>query len=545
MDAPERTQFSDASEKQGDIRTSNILAAKGIFDLIRTSLGPRGLDKMVTTPKGDVLITNDGATIMKQLEARHPAARMLIELSQSQDVEAGDGTTTVVVLAGSMLSNCLPLFKLGIHPTTVSEGYQLACGEAQRILRELARPVDLAQTKQLEDICKTTLSSKVVANHSEHLAPLVVRAVLQVREASNVDLRNIHLVKKVGGTLADCAIVDGVAFSRKPREGPGFISGVKVGLARFHLSAPKTDMESNVVVSDDAAINRLLEQERKITLRLCKAVAKTGCNLLLVQKSILREAISDIALHYLKKLKITVIDELEREEMEFVSAATGAVPVATIEEFTADKLGAMAELRVEDGITYVTNVAKGAAGEEAKEGKGAKDASATSAAPAAPASQRKTCTIVVRGANKLILDEAERSIHDALCAVRCLVKLPLLIPGGGAVETEVARRLYEFAATQEGATQYCVRAYADAFEVIPLTLSENAGLAPIQSVTELRRAHADGNLFAGINVKASGEIQDMYTLDVVSPALVLSSAINLATETTRMLLKIDDIVLGR
>jgi len=538
MSAPEHTQFSDASEKQGDVRTSNILAAKGIFDLIRTSLGPRGLDKMVTTPKGDVLITNDGATIMKQLEARHPAARMLIELSQSQDVEAGDGTTTVVVLAGSMLSNCLPLFKLGIHPTTVSEGYQLACAEAQKILREMARPVDLHETKQLEDICKTTLSSKVVATYSDHLAPLVVRAVLQVREENNVDLRNIHLVKKVGGTLADCAIVDGVAFSRKPREGPGFISGVKVGLARFHLSAPKTDMESSVVVSDDAAINRLLEQERKITLRLCKTVAKTGCNLLLVQKSILREAVSDIALHYLKKLKITVIDELEREEMEFVSAATGAVPVATIDEFTADKLGSMAELRVEDGITYVTKTAKQVQDESAA-------SQGAAPAPAEEAPSRKTCTLVIRGANKLILDEAERSIHDALCAVRCLVKLPLLIPGGGAVETEVARRLYAFAATQEGATQYCVRAYADAFEVIPLTLSENAGLAPIQSVTELRRAHAEGNVFSGINVKASGEIQDMYTLDVVSPALVLSSAINLATETTRMLLKIDDIVLGR
>lgn len=509
---------TDSNEKQSDVRTSNILAAKGIFDLIRTSLGPRGLDKMVTTPKGDVLITNDGATIMKQLEARHPAARMLVELSQSQDVEAGDGTTSVVILAGSMLSNCLNLFKLGIHPIAVSESYQLACDEAQRIVMAMARPVDLDDRAALVDLCKTTLSSKVIAPHSDHIAPLIVEAVLRVRDAANVDLRNIRVVKKLGGTLDQCALVDGLAFSKRPTEGPTYIKGVRAALVRFCVSPPKTDMESNLIVSDDAAINRLLEQERAITLRMCKRIAKTGCNLLLVQKSILREAVSDMALHYLKKLKITVIDDLERDEIEFIASATGASPVAALDELDSSRLGAMDELRVEDGITYVTG--------------GGPRAS-------------KTCTLVVRGANKLVLDEAKRSVHDGMCAIRCLVKTGFVLPGGAAVETEVARRLYEFAHTQVGVNQYCIRAYADAFEVIPLTLAENAGLSPIQAITELRRLHADGHTNHGLNVKEDGSMIDMYDANVTMPALVTISAINLATETTRMLLKIDDIVLGR
>lgn len=519
---------SNGTEKQQDVRTSNIMAAKGIFDLIRTSLGPRGLDKMITTPKGDVLITNDGATIMKQLEARHPTARMLVELSQSQDIEAGDGTTSVVVLAGSILSACLDLFKLGIHPSMISEGYQKACDEAQKILLEMARPVDLNDHATLCEIAKTTLSSKVISHQSATLAPIVVDSVLRVRNPDipdNVDLRRIRLIKKVGGTLEDCCIVNGICFPRRPTEGPTSVQKPKIGLIRFHLSPPKTDMDSNVVVSDDAAIERLLDQERKITLKMCKKVAKTGCNVLLVQKSVLREAVSDMALHYLKKLKITVIDDIERNDMEYISDAVGAVPVATLDEFTPDKLGSATELKVDDGITYILTDEN--------------------------SSKATTCTILIRGANKLIIDECERSIHDALCSIRCLVKKQLLLPGGGAVETEISRRLHDFAEKQLGMDQYCVHAYADAFEVIPLTLAENAGLNPIHTVTELRRLHTlPDNIAVGINIKGDNSTEDsrfinMFEHNVVQPFIVNSSAINLATETARMLLKIDDIVLGR
>lgn len=511
----------ESNEKQADVRVSNIQAAKGIFDLIRTSLGPRGLDKMVTTPKGDVLITNDGATIMKQLEARHPAARMLIELSQSQDIEAGDGTTTVVVLAGRLLSNCLDLFKLGIHPTAISEAYQAACDEAVKVVMSIARPIDLKNREELINICKTTLSSKVITNHSAHLAPLILDSVLRVSEHDNVDLSRIHVIKRLGGTVDESMLTTGLAFARRPTEGPGFCEKVKLGIARFCISPPKTDMEANLIVHDSDAIDRLLEQERKLTAKMCKKIASAGCNVLLLQKSIMREAVSDMALHFLKKLKVTVIDDIEREEIEFIATTTGATPVATIDEFTSDKLGSMGELTVVDGVTYISRD------------------------PANEAENVKTCTIIVRGANKLILDEAVRSVHDGLCAVRCLVKKGFIIPGGAAVETEIARCLYERSHSQTGVGQYCMRAFADAFEIIPLTLAENAGLSPITTLTELRRVHKEGGTTYGLDITRGGEISEMFSLNIIQPALVTISAITLATETTRMLLKIDDIVLGR
>ena len=510
----------EGNEKQADVRVSNIQAAKGIFDLIRTSLGPRGLDKMVTTPKGDVLITNDGATIMKQLEARHPAARMLIELSQSQDIEAGDGTTTVVVLAGRLLANCLDLFKLGIHPTAISEAYQVACDEAVKVVMSIARPVDLKNREELINICKTTLSSKIISHHSDHLAPLILDSVLRVSDSDNVDLSRIHVIKRLGGTVDESRLTTGLAFARRPTEGPGFCEKVKIGIARFCLSPPKTDMEANLIVHDSDAIDRLLEQERKLTAKMCKKIASSGCNVLLLQKSIMREAVSDMALHFLKKLKITVIDDIEREEIDFIATTTGATPVATIDEFTSDKLGSMGELTVVDGVTYISR--------NQYEEKSV-----------------KTCTIILRGANKLILDEAVRSVHEGLCAIRCLIKKGFIIPGGAAVETEIARCLYERSHSQTGVGQYCMRAFADAFEIIPLTLAENAGLSPITTLTELRRVHKKGGTTYGLDINRGGEISEMFAINVIQPALVTISAITLATETTRMLLKIDEIVLGR
>ncbi|TNJ26355.1 TCP-1 chaperonin subunit delta [Giardia muris] len=518
MSAP----HDEGGEKRADVRTSNILAARGVLGLVRTSLGPRGLDKLVVTPKGASLVTNDGATIMRQLEARHPAARMLIELSQAQDVEAGDGTTSVVVLAGALLTNCLELFKLGLHPTVVSEAYQQACDEALKVVMDIARPVSLEDVEELQRICCTTLSSKMISAYSGTLAPLIVEAVLRVREGHDVDLRRIHVTKKVGAPVSESLLHHGLAFSRRPLEGSTYIKGVKVGLIRFCLSPPKTDMESNLVVSDDAAITRLLEQERRLTLKLCKRIEKTGCNLLLVQKSIMREAVSELARHFLRKLKIAVIDDIERDEVEFISAASGATPVASIDEFTRDALGEMDELRVVDGITYVA---------------------------ALPDKETGTRTLVCRGANQLLLEEAARSIHDGLCAVRCLVRKSFIVPGGAAVEVEVARRLYERSAQQPGAAQYAMRAFADALELVPLTLAENAGLPPIETLTELRRRHAAGCVTDGLDVVGGVGggvcVREMFEAGVIQPALVPLSALALATETARMLLKIDDIVLGR
>jgi len=519
------TDFKE-KEKEKDVRTSNILAAKAVEDLIRTSLGPRGMDKLISSPTGDNVITNDGATILQQIQVRHPAAKMLVELSKSQDVEAGDGTTTVVILAGSLLSASQHLINRGIHPMRISEAFGKAARKAEEILEGMAVPVDLSDRESLIKSAITSLNSKVVSQYSNLLAPLAVDAVLRVidpKNAINVDLKNIKVVKKLGGTIDDTEMIDGLVFTQKASHaagGPTRVVNAKIALVQFQLSAPKTNVENSIVISDYTQMDRVLREERNYILKLCKDIQKTGCNVLLVQKSILRDAVNELSLHFLAKLKILVVTDIEREDIEFISKTINCIPIASIESFTSEKLGTaklVEEISTSDGkLMKITGVPAGG----------------------------KTVTILCRGSNNLVVDESERSVHDALCVVRSLVKKRYLIAGGGAPEMEMSLRLDEYAKTLSGVESYCFRAYADALEVIPFTLAENAGLHPIAIVTELRNRHAQGEKSAGINVK-KGIISDIWKENVIQPLLVCSSAIKLATETVSMILKIDDIVATR
>ncbi|KAA0150441.1 hypothetical protein FNF29_05244 [Cafeteria roenbergensis] len=522
-EAASNERFAD-KQKEGDVRSKNIVAAKAVADAIRTSLGPKGMDKMIETKDGEVLITNDGATIMSHMQVFHPTARMLVELSKAQDIEAGDGTTSVVVLCGSMLNQCQKLLSKGIHPTHITEAFQSAAAKAEEVLDSVAIPVDLEDRPSLVQAATTSLASKVISAHSDVLAPLAVDAVLRVLDPAmpdNVDLDNIKVVKALGGTVEEAELIEGLVFPKRASHvasGPTRIAGAKIGLIQFCLSAPKTDMENTVVVSEYSAMDRVLDSERKHILKLCKAIKASGCNVLLVQKSILRDAVTDLSLHYLAKMKIMVVTNVERDDIEFVSKTVGARPVAHIDHLTPEKLGSadLAEEVSTDGgkrIVKITGVPKPC----------------------------PTVCLLVRGSNKLVLDEAERSMHDALCVVRAIVKKRALIVGGGAPETEVALKLTEWANTLTGMSSVCTRAFAEALEVIPYTLAENAGLYPIHIVTELRKRHAEGCSTAGINVR-SGCISDLLKEDVRQPLLVSTSAIALATETVRMILKVDDIV---
>jgi len=519
---------SNNSEKQKDTRMNNITAAKAVADVVRTSLGPRGMDKMIQNPKKEVLITNDGATILKQMEVIHPTAKMLVEISKAQDIEAGDGTTTVVVIAGALLSACQNLLEKGIHPSTISEGFQIALDKALEIIDGITQPVDLKNRESLIQNAITSLASKVVSQHSDILAPIAVDSVLKIMEKEtdcNVDLRDICISKKLGGTMDETELIEGLVFTRyKPShkaDGTTKIQNAKIGLIQFQLSAPKTDMDNNIVVQDYAAMDRLLKEEKKYIVDMVKKIQKTGCNVLLIQKSILRDAVNDLSLHFLAKCNIMVIKDIERDEVEFICKTIKASPVAHIDHFTADKLG-KAALIEEVSVGGETKVVK------------------ITGVP----NQGKTISILLRGSNQLILDEAERSLHDALCVVRSLVKKRALVPGGSAVEIEVSQKLQEYARELVGANSYCVKAYAEALEVIPHTLAENAGLNPIAVVTDLRNAHVNGHKFHGINIRKNA-ISDMLEEKVVQPALVSISAFTLATECVRMILKIDDIVLCR
>jgi T-complex protein 1 subunit delta len=392
----------------------------------------------------------------------------------------------------------------------------------------MAQPVDLNNRDQLIQNAVTSLSSKVVSQHSDLLAPMAVDAVLQIIDKEhdeNVDLRDINVSKKLGGTVDDSELIDGLVFVDKKAShfagGPSKIKDAKIGLVQFVLSAPKTDLENNVVVHDYTAMDRILKEERKYILDLVKKISATGCNVLLMQKSILRDAVNDLALHFLAKKNIMVIKDIDRDQIDFIAKTLLATPVAHVDHFTAEKLGR---------ANLVEEVLVG----------GEKKIVKITGCP----NENKTVSILLRGSNQLVLDEADRSLHDALCVVRALVKKRALVPGGAAVEMEVAQKLQEYSREIFGADSYCVRMYGEALELIPYTLAENAGLDPINFVTELRNKHIQGEKYTGINVRRN-TIMNMLDENVVQPALVSISALTLATECVRMILKIDDIVLSR
>jgi len=509
-------------DKAATIRSSNIMAAKAVADAVRTSLGPKGMDKMIQAGNGEVTITNDGATILNLMSVVHPTAKMLVELSKAQDVEAGDGTTTVVVIAGSLLDAAEKMLDKGIHPTTISESFQRAAAETEKILEGMASPVDLKNDEELVRLATTSLNSKVVSQHSGILAPMAVRAVKAVIDPAtdtNVNLRMIKIVKKLGETVEESQMIDGALIEQKSmgHGGPTRVEKAKIGLIQFQLSPPKTNMENQVIISDYTQMDRALREERAYILDICKQIKKAGCNVLLIQKSILRDAITDIGLHFFAKMKIMVIKDIEREDVEFYSRILGLRPVASLDHFVESSLGS-ADLveEIQTGHEKVVKIT------------GLKTSG-------------KAVSILLRGSSKLILEEAERSLHDALCVIRCLVKKRFLLPGGGAPEMEVAVSLRKIAQTKPGAEQYCWKAFADALEVIPYTLAENAGLPPIETVTDLRNEHAKGNKEFGVNVR-KGTVTNIREENVVQPLIVTSFAIRQAAECVRSILKIDDIV---
>lgn len=484
---------------------------------IRTSLGPRGMDKLIEKDK-EVIITNDGATIMSHMKVLHPAARMLVETSQSQDVRAGDGTTTVVVLAGALLESCEGLLRRGIHATRVSkalrEASEFACDSIVK------KPVDWRNREALLQAVTTCLDSKVVASSMEDLAPIAVDSVLALVKNSTsdhpmVDLRDVRMVERVGGTLEDTELIEGLVLTQKSQKtagGPTSVKDGKILLLQYCLSAPKTDMDNTVVVSDYQAMDRILREERKHILGLCKQIKKTGANVVLIQKSILRDAYNELSLHFLAKMGILVVTDIERPDVDFISKTLGCLPVAHADQLDPSKLG-QAELVAEThGVVKFTGV-----------------------------QSQNTVTVLLRGSNDLVLQECRRSLHDAQCVVRNLIREPFLVPGGGAPETQAAVKLTQHANTLQGQDAYCYRAFASALEAIPYTLAENAGLNPIGMVTQLRSMHAAGRGGSGINVK-KGMVSDMYELGVVQPMMVTTSAIRLATETVGMILKVDDLV---
>jgi thermosome len=501
-----------------DAQRMNIMAARVIAESVRTTLGPRGMDKMLVDNLGDITITNDGVTILEEMDVEHPAAKMMVEVSKAQEDEVGDGTTTAVVLAGELLKKSEELLEQDIHPTVIISGYRLAAEEAQRILEKMATPVTKDDEKILKQIAKTSMSSKGSEIHGDKLAELCVRAVKQIVEEADgkieADIDNIKVEKKTGGSSADTQLIKGIVLDKEVVH-PGMpkrVENAKIALLNLALEVKKTETDAKINITDPEQLKRFLDEEQRMLKEMVDQIKSVGANVVFCQKGI-----DDVAQHYLAKAGILAARRVKESDMEKLARATGGNCVTNIKDLSPKDLGT-AELVEERKI----------AGDEMIFVEGCKDPRAVS--------------ILVRGGTEHVVDEVERAVHDAISVVSAAIEDGKIVAGGGAPEIEVAKGLRDYSESVGGREALAVNAFADAIEVIPRTLAENAGLDPIDILVQLRSAHEkNGGKNIGIDV-ISGKVLNTLEQGIVEPLRVKVQAIKSATEVTEMILRIDDVI---
>ena len=504
-----------------DAQRNNILAAKVVADTVRTTLGPRGMDKMLVSTIGDVIITNDGATIMKELDIQHPAAKMLVEVAKTQDNEVGDGTTTVVVLTGELLEEAEKLLDKDIHPTVVVEGYKKASEKAREILDGLSEKIDTNDAETLRRIAMTAMGTKGVTGAKDYLAKIAVDAALQVKETrdgkTRVDVDLVKVLKKHGKSLEETELVRGIVIDKEVAH-PQMLKrteNAKIALLNAKLEIEKTEFDAKINIDSPDQMKLFLDEEERMLKEMVDNVARSGANFVFCEKSI-----DDVALHFLAKKGVAAIKNVSSGDMEKLSKATGAKIVASVKDLAKESLGEaklVEEVKIgDDKLTYVRD-----------------------------AKNPMAVTVVVRGGAEHVVDEAERSLHDALCVVRDAIEDGKIVAGGGAAEAETAKQLREYAVKVGGREQLAIEAFADAIESVPLALAENAGLDPIDIMVELRSKHENPeNRWYGVDV-FSGEVRDMRSLNVIEPLRVKLQVVKSATECASMILRIDDVVASK
>ncbi len=503
-----------------DAQYNNITAARAIADADRSTLGPRGMDKMLVDSMGDVVITNDGVTILKEIDVDHPAAKMLVEVAKTQDEEAGDGTTSAVILSGELLKKAVDLIDSNIHPTIIAGGYRLAATKAQEVLDGLAIDVDVKDKKTLKLIAETSMISKSVSASRESLADLSVKAVSAVAEQNNkkwsVDMDNIQVVKKTGGSMDDTQFIQGIIVDKEPVHPamPKKIEKAKLALLDTAIEVQKTEIDAKIEITDPTQMQAFLDEEENMLRKMVATIKASGANAVFCQKGI-----DDLAQHFLAKEKIFAVRRVKKSDMEKLAKATGATVVTKIEELSSDELGAAALIEVrqlgEEEMTFVT---------------GCKNPKAVS--------------LLLRGGTEHVIDEVERSLDDAMSVVAVAIEDGKIVTGGGSTAIELAMKLREYAASVGGREQIAIDAYASALEVIPTALAENAGLDPIDILINLRKAHKGGKVHAGLNVY-TGKIVDMMDQKVIEPIRVSRQAINSATDAAVLILRIDDVIAAK
>jgi thermosome len=503
-----------------DAQRMNIMAAKVIAEAVRTTLGPRGMDKMLVDSLGDVVITNDGVTILKEMDVEHPAAKMIIEVAKTQENEVGDGTTTAVVLAGELLKKAEELLEQDIHPTVIARGYRMAAEKAMEILDEIAITIDIEDEETLKRVAATAITGKHAEYAVEHLAGLVVQAVKKVAEKTDegykVDEDNIKIEKKHGGGVEDTELIDGIVIDKEVVH-PGMpkrIKNAKIAVLKAALEVKETETDAEIRITDPEMLQKFIEQEERMIKDMVDKIVEAGANVVFCQKGI-----DDLAQYYLAKAGVLAVRRVKQSDIEKIAKATGAKIITDLRDIKPEDLGEaelVEERKVGDEeMVFIT---------------GCKNP--------------KAVTILVRGGTEHVVDEVERSLTDAIKVVKAALESGKVVAGGGAPEIELSLKIKQWAPTLGGREQLAAEAFATALEIIPRSLAENAGLDPIDILVELRRAHEEGKVTYGIDV-FSGKVVCMKEKGVLEPLRVKKQAISSATEVAIMILRIDDVIAAK
>ena len=505
--------------KGREAQRNNFVAAKLIAEMVKTCLGPRGMDKMLVDTLGDVTITNDGATILKEMDVQHPAAKMMVEVAKSVDNEVGDGTTSSVIFAGALLEKAEELVNKDVHPSVIVDGYTAAAEKALEFLQKIGIKIDVNDKTALTNIARTSMYSKLVSDDSPTLAKMVVDAARQVAESVDdgkklrVDLDNIKVEKKPGTSIRDSKLVKGIVLDKEVVHSgmPKKIEKAKIALINSALEIEKTEMSAEIRINDPQQMQMFLEEENRMLKAMVDKIKGVGANVVLCQKGI-----DDLAQHYLAKEEILAVRRVKESDMSKLSKATAARIVNNLDDFTSKDLGSadlVEERKVEtDKWVFIEGCRN-----------------------------PKAVTILVRGGSQRVVDEADRSIHDALMVVKDVLENPVAVAGGGAPEAFVANELRQWSSNMEGRAQLAVQKFADALDTIPLALAVNAGMDPIDTMTTLRAKQSKGSKWTGIDVMNT-VVADMQKLNVIEPIAVKQQIIKSATEAAVMLLRIDDVI---
>ena len=508
---------SALQQKGKDAQQNNIAAAKLVTELVKSSLGPRGLDKMLVDSLGDVTITNDGATILKEIDVQHPAAKMMVEISKTVDNEVGDGTTSSVVFGGTLLAKAEELLKKDVHSSVIVEGYQVAAEKTLDIYSELARKIKPDDKESLLKIATTSMQSKLISEDSKTISKIVVDAILGIATKKlntyAVDLDNVKVEKKSGGSIQDTQVVQGIVLDKEIVHSamPTKVEKAKIALLNTALEIEKTEMSSEIRITDPTQMQMFLEEENRMLKTMVDKLYDVGANVLICQKGI-----DDIAQHYLAKHGILAVRRVKESDMIKLSKATGGRVSTSIDDLTEDDLGlaALAQQKKIESDKWVFI-------------EGCK--------------HPQSVTLLIRGGSQRVIDEVDRSIHDAMMVVKDVIEKPYIVAGGGAPESFAASQLKEWADSFDGREQLAIKKYAEALETIPLTIAENAGMDPIDTMANLRAKQNQGKKWTGIDARNT-KIADMMSIDVVEPIAVKEQIIKSATEAACMVLRIDDVI---